>query len=114
MQVRKDVQTGALSTTLASKETLDVNLTSTFIELAITTASIWSKESERVLKKARGGDAPYRIVNRTGATVDVWSENEGTARKGDVPSVKLVDSGDTEWRFDDWKTTREVGNTIAI
>lgn len=108
------MQNGAFATTVAARERLDVNLTSAFIELGLTTARIWGSEGERVLKKARGGDAPYRIVNRTGATVDVWSDTDDKARGADVQRARIADGGDNEWRFDDWKTTREVRPHIEV
>lgn len=108
LQVRKDVQNGALATTFAARERLDINLTSAFIELSLTTARILSKEGERVLKKGRGGDAPYQIVNRTGIPLDVWSEADDKVQGGDVQRARLADGSDTEWRFDDWRTTRDV------
>jgi vacuolar protein sorting-associated protein 13A/C len=68
---------------------------------------VWSKEGDRVLRKARGGDAPYRIRNRTGGSVHVWSDLDGLASKN-APAVKIADGETIDWRFDDWKTMREV------
>jgi vacuolar protein sorting-associated protein 13A/C len=62
---------------------------------------------DSVLRKARGGDAPYQICNRTGVSVHVWSDVGGPGNTN-PPSMK-ISTGDTiDWRFDDWKTMREV------
>lgn len=68
---------------------------------------VWNREGERVLRTARGGDAPYQIRNRTGGSVYVWSDLDGSASK-DSPAVKVMDGETVPWRFDDWKTMREV------
>ena len=93
---------------MTSKERLDLNLSSTFIELALEISSTWSREGDRVLKHARGGDAPYRIRNRTGGPLLVWSDFDGSQHSKNSPTVKIAHGDTVDWRFDDWKTMREV------
>lgn len=70
---------------------------------------IWNKEGQRLMKKARGGDAPYRIFNRTGAALQVWSDIDDKSKGGSqVQPVQLDDGASIEWRFDDWRTMRDV------
>ncbi|KAG9019286.1 hypothetical protein FRB90_004293 [Tulasnella sp. 427] len=108
LSAHKDSITGALTLGLASQERLDLNLTTTFIDLALSTATIWSKEGERLMKKARGGDAPYKIFNRTGAALQVWSDVDDKSKGGSqAQSVQLEDGASIEWRFDDWRTMRD-------
>ena len=90
--------------TLKSSEQLDMNLSSSFVELTLSTLTLWDKEGKKVLQKARGSYAPYRLVNRTGTTIQVWSDVSG--KKGEAK--RLINGEDADWRFDDWKTTREV------
>ncbi|KAJ7071032.1 vacuolar protein sorting-associated protein 13 [Mycena amicta] len=97
----------AMSLTLSSRERLDLNLTTTFAELAVTTFNMWAKQGEFVLQKARGSYAPYRISNRTGSPVFVWADVDGNASAKDVPAVKIPHDETVDWRFDDWKTMRE-------
>ena len=78
-----------------------------FVELLLSLLDIWSKEGEHVLRKARGGDAPYRIRNRTGGSVQVWSDMDDPTNKIS-PAVKITSGETIDWRFDDWKTLREV------
>ncbi|KAG8928477.1 hypothetical protein FRC01_005870 [Tulasnella sp. 417] len=108
LSAHKDSITGALTLGLTSKERLDLNLTTTFIDLALSTAAIWSKEGERLMKKARGGDAPYRIFNRTGTPLQLWSDVDDKSKGGSqMQPAQLDDGAFTEWRFDDWRTMRD-------
>ena len=105
--------TNALAVAVSSQDALDVNLTSNFMELGVSTARIWSKEGDRVLKTARGTYAPYRISNRTGGAIFVWSDIDGSVNANVYSSVKVDQNENVEWRFDDWKTTREVSSTVC-
>lgn len=93
---------------LSAQERLDINLTSSFAEVFATTLNIWSKEGKNVLQKARGTYAPYRISNRTGASILVWSEADSGDHSVEVETTPVHNSQTIDWRFDDWKTTREV------
>ncbi|KAG8694260.1 hypothetical protein FRC09_009967, partial [Ceratobasidium sp. 395] len=104
----KEETDGTLTATLASKERLDLNVTSAFVELAINTMMVWQQKGDQVLQRARGGDAPYRIRNRTGDVIHVWSDQDGSTKSGKTPqSIKIGNDESVEWRFDDWKTMRE-------
>lgn len=70
----------------------------------LTFLNTWNQEGEPTLRKARGGDAPYRIRNRTGGSIHVWSDIDGKS----PPAVKIAHGETVDWRFDDWKTMREV------
>ncbi|KDR84988.1 hypothetical protein GALMADRAFT_233521 [Galerina marginata CBS 339.88] len=105
--VAKEISTGSLNLTLSARERLDLNISTTFVELALTTLNTWSQEGESVLQKARGTYAPYRIRNETGAPIFVWSDTDSTANTKDVDAVKILHDQVIDWRFDDWKTMRE-------
>ncbi|KAJ7492621.1 vacuolar protein sorting-associated protein 13 [Mycena latifolia] len=92
---------------LSSRERLDLNLTTTFAELATTTLNMWAKQGEYVLQKARGSYAPYRISNRTGSPIFIWPDVDGSSSAKDVAAVKIPNDETVDWRFDDWKTMRE-------
>jgi len=85
-----------------------VNISTTLVELALSMFSHWSKEKDEVLALARGSYAPYRIRNRTGSSVDIWGDAEGVNAEDVVPT-RIQDNETIDWRFDDWKTMREVG-----
>ncbi|KAJ7706184.1 vacuolar protein sorting-associated protein 13 [Mycena rosella] len=105
-QVSKTAANG-MSLTLSSRERLDLNLTTTFAELAINTLNMWAKQGEYVLQKARGSYAPYRISNRTGSPIFIWPDIDGSTSAKDVAAVKIPNDETVDWRFDDWKTMRE-------
>ncbi|KAK0233092.1 hypothetical protein IW262DRAFT_1304036 [Armillaria fumosa] len=103
----KDDVASGINIGLSARERLDLNLSTTFAELAITTANMWSEEGERVLQRARGSNAPYRIRNRTGSTIQAWSDDTGSGGSNDGESVKILNDETKDWRFDDWKALRE-------
>ena len=97
-----------MQATLSATERLNLNLSMTFVELAISMAKVFGQEGDQMLRKARGSYAPYRIRNRTGLPIYVWSDVEGSANapepvRTEIPADKTID-----WRFDDWKAMREV------
>jgi vacuolar protein sorting-associated protein 13A/C len=90
---------------VTSNERLNVNLSTAFIELSLETLNSLSRESEHVLQKPRGVRAPYRIRNLTGITLRLWADGGRT-------NATVINDGDTiDWRFDDWRTMREVSFT---
>ncbi|KAI0094888.1 vacuolar protein sorting-associated protein 13 [Irpex rosettiformis] len=107
VSVSKDGASGGLLGELSSKERLDLNITTTFIELALATYNVLGKEPEQVLGKARGSYAPYRIHNRTGLPVHIWSDVDGSANMVDSAMTELLHDKSIDWRFDDWRTVRE-------
>ncbi len=93
---------------LSARERLDINLTASFAEVATTTLNMWNKEGENVLQKARGTYAPYRIRNRTGASLLTWSEADAGVNTTEAEATPIHDDQTIDWRFDDWRATREV------
>ena len=51
--------------------------------------------------------APYRIVNRSGLPIQVWSDNQhpGGSSRTDIENENLI-----PWRFDSWRSLRENVN----
>ena len=99
---------------MSSKDRLDINITTTFIELALTTLSTWASDREHMLKNDRTGDAPYRIRNRTGCSVLIWHDQDSTARRPHEQSVQLANEETVDWRFDDLRTMREVYRLVYM
>ncbi|KAL7343935.1 hypothetical protein BJY59DRAFT_711306 [Rhodotorula toruloides] len=103
VHVTRSVTTGLLAIDVSSKKRLELNVTSTFIEVAMTTMSIMDREGDKVFKKPRGSNAPFLIKNRTGYPLSLWSESADAGAQGQ----RLDDGDDVPWRFDDWRTARE-------
>ncbi|KAG6813789.1 hypothetical protein H0H92_007201 [Tricholoma furcatifolium] len=107
-EVTRDSNTVGTNIALSARERLDVNLSTTFAELVTTSMNLWAKEGEHALRKPRGAYAPYRIRNRTGSTVLVWSDvDNSSASAKDSGALKILNDQIVDWRFDDWKTMRE-------
>ncbi len=88
-------------------------MTATFIELAITTATIWSRDGEKILKEGRGSAAPFVVHNRTGYSILVWSDSDRKANSKPISVKRLGDGQSMPWRFDDHKHLREVSWACA-
>jgi vacuolar protein sorting-associated protein 13A/C len=101
-----------LSVRISAAERLEVNLTSAFVELAITSMTLWSKHGDKI-KESNGNDAPFRLRNYTGLTMLVWPESRDLNKK--VSGVKSLDDGaDVPWRFENPNKAREVSLHILI
>lgn len=110
VQASRGDQKSGFSASLSSKQRLEVDLTATFIETAMTTMSAISKD-DKVLKRTRGTDDPFLVCNRTGYRINLWTDAGSRDRKvGEA--VKIEDGHDCPWRFGDWRTMREVSPSI--
>lgn len=98
------MQTQALRLQVSSNDRLEFNITTTFIELLLSASSTWSVNDPRSSLRERGGTPPYKIRNETGSSVQIWSNSETVSG----PSVVLQDGQSIDWRFDDWRSLREV------
>ena len=107
-QVLRDSVSGGYQASVTARERLDLNLSTTCVELALSMARMFSQEGEQVLRKPRGSYAPYRIRNRTGLPVCIWSDAEGGTVAADGARAEIQNEKSVDWRFDDWKTMREV------
>lgn len=81
-----------------------------FVELVLAFTSMLGTEGEHVLKNARGSYAPYKIWNRTGYPLFIWSDTEGSNSNKDTTAKQVPNGKTIDWRFDDWKTLREVSS----
>lgn len=90
---------------LDSKKRLELNLTATFIDLAMTGADIWGREGENLLHRKRGVTAPYVIKNFTGYSLKLWAESDDGSLSG--KEYVIEDGKELPWRFEDWKSARE-------
>lgn len=97
---------------VTSNERLNVNLSTAFVELTLETLNSLSREGEHALQKARGIRAPYRIRNLTGLTLRLWSDVGRASREAKTNATMINDGETIDWRFDDWRTMREVSLRI--
>ena len=120
-QVSRSVSTGQLSIGISSKKRLELNLTASFIEIALTTSTLLDREGGQLFRKPRGSNAPFLLKNRTGYAIGFaktppksrsYGKDNAQAKEESARSVVVADGKDLPWRFDDWRTMREVSHSL--
>jgi vacuolar protein sorting-associated protein 13A/C len=102
----KDQNPDRLSVDLYSRKSMELTVTAATIALGSKSFDFLAGD-EDMLSKPRSSDAPYRIRNHTGFSLDVWAE--GKDQEGF--SAKLEDGEEQPWRFEDPMSTRETLST---
>lgn len=108
MQVTREGSNSSLLLNLSARDRLDINVSTIFAELAMDLFSAFSTQGQSLLASERGSYAPYRIKNNTGSAIYVWSDQDGSKDVNELNSVHIENGQSIDWRFDDWKTMREV------
>ncbi|KAF1944820.1 vacuolar protein sorting-associated protein 13 [Clathrospora elynae] len=102
----KDQNPDRLAVEVYSRKSMELTVTAATIALGSKSFDFLTSE-EDILSKPRGSDAPYRIRNHTGFSLDVWAE--GKEEEGFA--AKLEDGEEQPWRFEDPMSTRESLST---
>ena len=102
----KDQNPDRISIDLYSRKSMELTVTAATIALGSKSFDFLAGE-EDILSKPRSSDAPYRIRNHTGFSLDVWAE--GKEQEGFA--AKLEDGEEQPWRFEDPMSTRETLST---
>ncbi|KAL1801615.1 hypothetical protein ACET3X_001957 [Alternaria dauci] len=102
----KDQNLGKLSVDIYSRKSMELTVTAATIALGSKSFDFLTSEDD-ILSKPRGSDAPYRVRNYTGFSLDVWAE--GKEQEGFA--AKLEDGEEQPWRFEDPMSTRESLST---
>jgi vacuolar protein sorting-associated protein 13A/C len=102
----KDQNPDRISVDLYSRKSMELTVTAATIALGSKSFDFLAGE-EDILSKPRSSDAPYRIRNHTGFSLDVWAEGKDV----DGFSAKLEDGEEQPWRFEDPMSTRETLST---
>ncbi|CEG78909.1 hypothetical protein RMATCC62417_13445 [Rhizopus microsporus] len=90
---------------IISNNTLNLNITHTFLESTVSIAQMLDKQRDTVYSGERGTVAPYEIRNRTGYDITIW--NSTNSNEG--PTLKELKDGDSiPWWFEDWRKRRET------
>lgn len=101
-----------MALSISSRKRLELNVTHTFIELAMNTLSMLNQKGEELMRTSRGSNAPFMIRNRTGHALTFWADSDGDRSR--LTKTVLADGKDTHWRLDDWKTMRESATTNVV
>ncbi|GAA5849449.1 hypothetical protein JCM5353_001982 [Sporobolomyces roseus] len=122
VNVSRSVSTGLLSIGISSKKRLELNLTASFIEIALTTSTLLDREGGQLFRKPRGSNAPFLLKNRTGYAIGFaktppksrsYGKDNAQGKEESARSVVVADGKDLPWRFDDWRTMRENVNATS-
>ncbi|KAE8269165.1 hypothetical protein A4X09_0g3183 [Tilletia walkeri] len=101
--------------TVSSKRRLELNVTTTLIETALTYVTTINDQS--IQATSNRNTTPFELRNRTGYKIAVWPDVEDKRQR---PPPQYLDDGDNiPWRFEDWKSTREhikesSSNTLSL
>ncbi|RUP42956.1 hypothetical protein BC936DRAFT_137841 [Jimgerdemannia flammicorona] len=103
-EVARILGSEGIAVDLSSKKRLEINISHSFIEAALSTLDTFDKQKHEVLHSARGSVSPYTLRNRTGYGIHVWAATEGNV---DITVKDMGDGTDLPWWFDDWRSRRE-------
>ncbi|KAF3086913.1 hypothetical protein TWF102_010860 [Orbilia oligospora] len=104
LHISRSLNPGRLAIELFSRKMMELTITTQSIVLASKAAQFLS-QSDEVLTKPRGADAPYRIRNHSGYPIHVWADFETTS--GTSMARRLEDGEEAPWRFEEWEKMRE-------
>ncbi|KAK6541287.1 hypothetical protein TWF694_008645 [Orbilia ellipsospora] len=104
LHVSRSMNPARLAIELFSRKMMELTITTQSIVLASKAAQFLS-QSDDVLTKPRGADAPYRIRNHSGYPIHVWADIE--SHSGTSMARRLEDGEESPWRFEEWEKMRE-------
>jgi vacuolar protein sorting-associated protein 13A/C len=102
----KSLNPDKMAVEVFSRKSMELTVTAATIALGSKSFDFFTSE-EDILSKPRGNDAPYRIRNHTGFSLDVWADGKEQEGYAD----KLEDGEEKPWRFEDPMSTRESLST---
>ncbi|EUC45840.1 hypothetical protein COCMIDRAFT_4977 [Bipolaris oryzae ATCC 44560] len=102
----KDQDPEKLTVDLYSRKSMELTVTAATIALGSKSFDFLTSEDD-ILSKPRGNDAPYRVRNYTGFSIDIWAEGKEDEGFAD----KLEDGEEKPWRFEDPMSARETLST---
>ncbi|KAF3939918.1 hypothetical protein ABW19_dt0203018 [Dactylella cylindrospora] len=106
LHISRSVSPSRLAIELFSRKMMELTITTQSIVL-VSKAAQFLSQSDDVLTKPRGADAPYRIRNHTGYPVHVWADLESGSSTS--MAKRLEDGEEAPWRFEEWEKMREHG-----
>ncbi|KAK9370251.1 hypothetical protein V1509DRAFT_617204, partial [Lipomyces kononenkoae] len=100
----RTVQPENISINFNSRKTLEVTITSQTIAILSNSIEMMYGDSD-LLSRPPDANAPYRIKNQTGYTLQVWADNVDNTEY--AMAKEIADGEEVPWRFDDWRKLRE-------
>ncbi|CAD6889894.1 unnamed protein product [Tilletia caries] len=115
LNMDKTITPPSTNFTVSSKRRLELNVTTTLIETALTYVTTINDQS--IQATSNRDTTPFELQNRTGYRIAVWPDVEDKRQR---PAPQYLEDGDNiPWRFEDWKSTREHikesnSNTLSL
>ncbi|CAD6914619.1 unnamed protein product [Tilletia laevis] len=115
LNMDKTITPPSTNFTVSSKRRLELNVTTTLIETALTYVTTINDQS--IQATSNRDTTPFELRNRTGYRIAVWPDVEDKRQR---PAPQYLEDGDNiPWRFEDWKSTREHikesnSNTLSL
>ncbi|RKP03518.1 hypothetical protein CXG81DRAFT_9373 [Caulochytrium protostelioides] len=109
INVARQPETGGTSVEFFSRRKLDINITHAWLETVLAIARRPPRVG-RHLASRRGLHAPYILRNKTGYTMNLWTERPGNGL--DTEIKELGANAEMPWHFDDWRKPHDFA-TIA-
>ncbi|CAO3587114.1 unnamed protein product [Absidia cylindrospora] len=115
LRIAREVSDGQqpLNIKIVSNNDLNVNVSHTFLESAMTTIVMFDKQNQSNYCGERGHESPYKLKNRTGYPIHVWNNSNESSPAGEVTVSRLEDGKDLPWWFEDWRKRREMTETVS-
>lgn len=104
LRYEKTLAPPSTSFRLMSSQTLEINVAALMVETSMT--SLAQLSAVEVQRDEKRHIAPFRIRNRTGYRISLWSESTGSSTARPT-SHRLDDGHDMPWSFSDWRSLRE-------
>lgn len=101
----RTIEPATMAINFNSRKTLEVTVTTQTIAMLSNAVEMISGDSD-LLSKPPDANAPYRIKNQTGYTLQVWVDNTDNSEFS--LAKEIADGEEVPWRFDDWRKLREV------
>ena len=104
VRYERQLTTPSSTFTLAAQRRLELNVSATMLETTHNVVKLLDKDHN--IREDMRHIAPFRIRNRTGYRISVWSEQK-TSTGPRPTSHRIEDGAQIPWMFGDWKSLRE-------
>lgn len=112
LHVARSLENNSTSVSVFSRKLMELTITSQTIGTISRAVEFISDDiDDDFLLRPRDQVAPYRILNQTGFSIEVWVD--GNSKNEDSKPVIIKDGEEIPWRFYDWNTVRENLSTDA-
>lgn len=111
LHAARSVEQNSTSINLYSRRMAEITITSQTIAITSKLIEHFSEDAEDFLSRSKNAIAPYRILNQTGYSLEVWIDHSD---KDEVKNTTIIEDGEEiPWRFYNWTQVRENLSTDA-